>query len=208
MRHSHRNLFLTVILLATLSGCVSLEKPAPEKGRFVLETVRPGARRLADNKRLLSVRKFEILDQYASINLVYRTGDFAYKSDFYNEFYYPPENMVCDTARLWLDRSGLFAHTVDTSTRMEPTHILEGSIQVLHGDFRNAEKPLAVMQVELLLIDDTRAAPSIATRQIYLAKQPLQAASPEALIEGYSLALTSILEQFENDLRGFFEKKE
>ncbi len=198
-------LALQAAALLALSGCFDLRQKPLEKHYFVIDVERPGDAETplipAAADRILSVRKFRVSPHYEGKGLVYREGEAAYRSDFYNEYFISTHAMFTEETRQWLAASGLFAHVVDTSSRMDATHVLEGSVTTLLGDFTDPKSPKAVLDIQLLLMEDTGVDPKILASKTYKVEIPLDRRSPEALVAGLTKALERSLTRFESDLR-------
>lgn len=188
-------------MLALTAGCVSLKKSYPQKRYYLLHAARPGQAPPAADGAALKVRRFGVSPAFAGRELVYRTGELTYESDFYNQFFSTPGHLVTEGARRWLAASGLFGHVVDSASRLEARYVLEGMVVVLYGDYREKEAPRAVLGVQFLLLDDAPSAPEVVFQREYSAKQPLKGTSADALVEGWAQALRSVLEALERDLR-------
>src|SRR6185503_3876177 len=83
--------------------------------------------------------------------LVTRTADAVYDSDFYNAFFVPPVMQVTEQTHRWLGRSGLFSAVVGTGSTVPETHVLEGNLVALHADRRDPKAPTAVMELQFML---------------------------------------------------------
>jgi len=195
--------FWTLGLLGLLlTGCVSLKKEYPEKQFFVLEAERNGAPASSARPVILTVRKCRIAPRCEARGFVYRTGELTYVSDFYNQFFLPPDEMITGEVRRWLERSGLFRHVVDPSSQAEPTHALEAAVTALHGDFSDKHSPRAVLEMKFALIDLARAPAEIVFERDYRREVALEKAAAADLAAGLSDALGQVLAEFEKDLSG------
>jgi len=189
-------------LTLLLAGCVSLRNEYPEKRFFVLEAERNGTPAPASRPAILAVRKCSVAPRYEARGLVYRTGELTYVSDFYNQFFLPPDDMITGEIRRWLERSGLFRHVVDPSSQVEPTHALEAAVAALYGDFLDKRSPRAVLEVKFALIDLARAPAEIVFERDYRREVALETTAAAGLAAGLSDALGQVLAEFEKDLSG------
>ena len=122
------------------------------KHQFVLEATRPAQPVRQPHDVVLAVRGFTIDPLYDGRGLKYRKGESEYEADFYNEFVIAPQVLLSSQTRNWLSRSGMFQTVLETGSLVEATHILEGNVLVLYGDFRDRKLPQAVMQIRIFLI--------------------------------------------------------
>ena len=86
--------------------------------------------------------------------LVYRMGDTRYESDFYNAWFLSPSAMLTQQMQDWLRHARLFERVVATSSYMDATHILEGTVTALYGDYRQEGGHKAVVGIQIVLIED------------------------------------------------------
>ncbi len=189
----------TALLLAALcSGCAGGRSYA--KQQFVLEAARPAQPARPPHDIALAVRDFTIDPVYEGRGLVYRKGESQYESDFYNEFLIAPQSLISGQTRHWLSRSGMFGTVLEPGSLVEPTHILEGTVLVLHGDFRGGKLPQGVMEIRIFLIGGTRAQPEVIFTRDYQVSQPAHAPTAGALVVAFDRCLEQILSALEEDL--------
>ncbi len=189
---------VALLLAALCSGCMSRQPYA--KHQFVLEAARPAQPARPPHDVALAVRDFTIDPVYEGKGLVYRKGESEYESDFYNEFVIAPQILVSSQTRAWLSRSGMFGTVLEPGSLVGPTHILEGSVLVLHGDFRGGKQPQAVMEIRIFLIGGTRAQPEVVFTRDYRVSQQAQAPTAGALVAAFDRCLEQILSALEEDL--------
>ncbi|MFW5870797.1 MAG: ABC-type transport auxiliary lipoprotein family protein [Candidatus Sumerlaeota bacterium] len=198
--------FLLALLLAAgaLSACMelNLQKPPVEKRYYVIEPDNipaPGEVSGAE-ERVLSVRNIRVSDTFDGANLVYRTGEFEWRSDYYNHFFIPPHSMLTGAVREALADSGLFSQVLSDGSILGPTHFLEGSVTSMYGDFSRKESPAAVLEMEFLLLDDRGGSPSVLLEKAYRSRLPLQETTPEALVDGLGRGFTQIMQELQQDI--------
>jgi cholesterol transport system auxiliary component len=191
---------IAFVLLAA-SGCVSLAKTFPEKHYFALDAVRQGEPAASVSGSILKIHRFHISPRFEGKEMVYRTSDTRYEADFYNEWFISPAAMVTQQAQNWMTNAGLFQHVVDASSYLDASHILEGAVTALYGDYRQKGSPKAVLDLQIILIHDGPIRADIVFRRDYHQTVDLAATSPEMLTRGWNEGLRRILEGFEKDLR-------
>jgi hypothetical protein len=182
------------------AGCVKLEKPYPQKKSYVLEVRRNGESRPASDETVLLVRNFTGAARFRGRGFVYRTGQLQYQADFYHEFFTAPAAMISEESGRWLQQSGLFGHVTEGG-EPPPTHLLQGRINALFGDYRPGQPPTAVLELHLALIDDRGVSTQILLDGRYRREIPLADRSPQTLLQGWNSALQEILTEFERDLQ-------
>lgn len=191
----------TILLSAVLySGCVTLERSYPEKRYFMIEASE-GKHATDRGTSVLSVPNLYISPRYADRNFIYRTSETEYEADFYNQFLSAPATMISEEVRQTLASAAPFKFVVGSTNSLIPNYVLEGSINVLYGDFRNPAAPAAVMEIEFFLHNENPGNPGMVLQKRYRESVPLKETSPEALVRGWSEALEGIIDVFVADLR-------
>jgi ABC-type uncharacterized transport system auxiliary subunit len=193
-------------LLALSSGCVSLEKPYPDKRYFVLET--PGQTNPSEltSNDTLQVSNIRVSPRYADRSFIYRTSAAGYESDFYSQFLVSPASLITEEIRKGLIGSHLFKYVITPSSQLQPSYVLDGTVNALYGDFRNTDSPKAVLEMEFFLTSEIPTKPGILMQKRYAKSIPLSARSPEALVQGWNQALEEILTSLVADLKAVIGK--
>lgn len=199
MIKSHSILF-TLCLLA-LAGCVSVEKNYPDKRYFVVEAARASAPEPSKNGVVLLVSSLRVSPRYDSRSFVYRRSEVSYEADFYNQFLVAPGAQLSEEVRRALGQAQVAQHVIGTSIQLEPTHVLEGTVDALYGDFRDLSAPKAVLEMEFFLSKESATKADIVTRKRYTKSIAVNGRSPEALVKGWNDGLTEILAALVSDLR-------
>ncbi|MCI0428898.1 MAG: ABC-type transport auxiliary lipoprotein family protein [Nitrospiraceae bacterium] len=184
-----------------LSGCVSLAKSFPDKQYYALEVIRHGEPGVPATGAVLDVRGLLVSPRFEGKELVYRTGDTRYESDFYSAWFVSPSAMLTQQVRDWLTRARLFEHVVSTSSYLDATHILEGTMTALYGDYRQQGEHKAVVGMHLVLIEDTSPRTTIVFQHDYQQMVELSETTPDALTRGWNQGLEQIFMALEADLR-------
>ena len=196
---------LICIVVAALSvsacGCLGTGDQGNDRRFFLLEIERPDRIDPPAKGPTLAVRRLQMSPRFREKELVYRTSNFAYESDYYNQFLSAAGSLIAEQTRCWLARAGLFAAVVNSGSDVLPTHMIEGNVTALYGDFRG-DAAKGVLGVELFLIHaDADDGPAVVFHKEYRAAVDLSAKTAEALVEAYNTALGQILTEFEKDLR-------
>ena len=188
-------------MLFLLNGCVG--RTYVERQSFALEVSREGATSPTDHGAILRIRTLRVSPRYEGKPLVYRIEGTRYESDYYNEFMTSPDAMITEEVRQWLADSGLFEQVVDFVGQVTPTHILEGEIMDLYGDYTRdrGTQPKAAMAIGFFLTNDIGGRSEIVFQKHYRREVPVTGETATALVEGWNNALEKILSDFEADLR-------
>ncbi len=207
-------LAISTALLA--SGCVSLKRPYPEKryyaiGAWTPESASntnaaapassPAVSESAQQRGALCVRDFRVAPGLRGKELVYRTGEYTFASDYYNEFFTSPGPMLAEFTRRRLAQSGLFAEVADPSSATAAAWTLEGNIAQMHGDFRDRSAPKAVLEIQVFLLDSARPGSLVIFQQTFYYAKPIERAAPEALVRGWDEALGEFAPALESALK-------
>lgn len=198
-----KNTILTFVLLSGMFtlGCNPGGGPAGERRFFLLDLQREGQKLTeSPNDMVLMVRPFSLAPGYHPKELTYRTGEFRYESDYYNQFVTDIGQQMAEQTRNWLSQSGCCAHVVPPGSSLKATHMLEGNITRLYGDFRDKTKAQACVSITFYLIDITKRQPGIIVSESIEKKTTIPEATAENLIKAYQNCLQHILENFEKRL--------
>ena len=189
------------LLLILSAGCVDLKAAYPDRRFYTIEAARPGSERPGgDPKAVLRVRRFGASKMCDGSELVSRTGDATYDSDFYNVLFFPPASQVGEQTQRWLSGSGLFGHVVGAGSTVPETHVLEGNLVALHGDCRKPEAPLAVIEVQFMVVRVGSDPVAVEHQKTYRKEIPLPDGKPATLVKGWGEGLARILSALEEDL--------
>ncbi len=109
--------------------------------------------------------------------------------------------MITEKARTWLSESGLFKRVLDPGSQIDPTHIVEGNITSLYGNFRDKSSLTAVMEIRIFLLKvETGTEPVPAFGETYKSSVGLESKDAESLVRAFDHCLKEILKDLERDL--------
>jgi cholesterol transport system auxiliary component len=188
-------------LVAACSGCVSLERGYPDKRYFVLEAGGNLSPSNPSANETLQVSNVRVSPRYADRSFIYRTSEVGYESDFYNQFLVSPASLITEEIRKDLTASQVFKYVISASSPLQPSYVLEGTVNALYGDFRNANSPRAVLEMEFFLTSEIPAKAGVLMQKRYAKVVPVQGHSPETLVKGWNEALESIVASLVADLK-------
>lgn len=190
-----------ILLFLVCSACVNLERDAPERHYFVIEVSRSADQTAPTGDQVLMVANLRISPRYADRSFVYRSSDAGYESDYYNQFLASPDVMISEELRKGLAASSQFKFVVGPANALQPNYTLEGSINSLYGDFRNAAQPAAVLEMDFFLYRENPNNQGVVMQKRYVKSVPLNGKSPEALVKGWDQALQEIIASLAADLK-------
>lgn len=202
MRRLWLKLCCTSLLVGALSfGCVSLDRSYPEKHSFVLEISRDGQSLQDPASGIVEVADMRISPRYEGQSFIYRVSEGGYESDFYNQFLIAPAVLVTEEVRRGLAQSGISQYVINSSSQIQPTYRLDGTVNAIYGDFRNASTTKAVLDMEFFLTKPGQGATQVLIAKRYSKSVPLTGRTPEALVKGWNEALEEILRSLVADLK-------
>ena len=201
MRHLPITMTLLGLTLVAVSpsGCLNLNKSYPEKRSFVLDVGAPADSAAEPSSLVLKINKLRMSPLFAGRAMVYRTGDLQYDSDFYDEWFIAPGSLITQQFHEWLSKSGRFQFVLMGTNHLEPTHLLEGTVTELYGDYRSPGQPKAVFGIELHLLNGANER-QVLMRRTYRQEVPLTDRTPDAVAAGLTQALRLVLVEFQRDL--------
>ena len=187
-----------IIMLMAFAGCGS--RAALNQRHFLLEPSRNIPQQKTAKNIILDIKSFNIDRPFSAKSFVYRKSQAEYETDFYNQFLISPDDMITEKTRIWLTRSGLFKSVLEPGSYASPTHVLEGNIMALYGDFRDMANPKAAMSIRFFVIKlldkDT------VFGKTYDAQSKVESKNAESLVKAFDECLANILANLENDLNG------
>jgi len=184
-----------------LSGCLS--RPNLNKQTFVFGS--PNSTRDATNhsRRVVAIRTLRVAAPFDGRSLVYRTGEFAYRSDPYAEFLVSPSESLLFPIRNWMRGTGAFEAVIEPGSVRRPNTMAEIAVLQLYGDFRRSSEPAAFLTVRFVLFDSPNGIPgSLILDRNYSSHIPLKARTPGALMAGWNEGLNQILARLDSDVGG------
>ena len=203
MIEGRERLALGIVALVAVSAACTVTRPSLERHSFALSAERPGQQAPAGNPKpfpvTLKVGRISVEPPYGGTSFIYRTGDLRYEADPYNGFFASPSELLGRQIALSLGGSGLFAAVREPASPLTGDYVLEGLLTELYADARRAEKPEAVLSLQLH-VRRASAGGGLVFERAYSQRVAMDDVSPEALVRGYGLALGRLLEALERDL--------
>ena len=188
-------------VLALALGCIgsALERPVPQRTRFVLSAAPPAASERAPLGALW-VDRVRVSPMFTGTGFVYRTGDSVFGSEFLHEFFAPPGEVLREAMIDWLRAGSSFA-PIERGSESSPEYRLESDIDQLYVDLRDPSDPRVVLEGRFRLVD-LRAGRPVRRLDLRIDEtEPAEDRSPQALVDAWNRALTRMLEQLDPELR-------
>jgi hypothetical protein len=138
-----------------------------------------------------------IVAPFDSQSLVYRYGEVSFEQDPYAEFLASPGQIFSASIQEHLRGTGLFGNVVELGAKQTLDEALGIQIIALYGDFRDLNRPTAVLRMRFTLaaIEDGRIS-RVDLQREYREEQLLTSRTPERLVAGWDAALAKIIEEF------------
>ena len=132
---------------ALLAGCT---RPSPVKQAFVLEPPAPPA---AAKPQAASLRigTFTVAAPFRGRSFVVRQSELQFETDFYHEFLVAPAANISEATARALGAAKVFASVSPAGIVSDADWALEGFVDALYGDARQAGKPYAVIAITFFL---------------------------------------------------------
>lgn len=200
----NKNFILFIVLLACLNtfyGCSGIQKDFIDKNYFDLKVpyINPSSCDRNQGSSLL-VKKFLINPSFDSHSLVYQITKNEYKTDYYNEFISYPAKLITEKIAEYLYASEYFKPAL-IQMKKDIDFRLSGKITKLYGDFKDINKPEAVMELRIILEKKTGSTFNAISGKTYLTRVPISSTAPAHLVEGWNKGLEKNMIQFTRDLK-------
>jgi hypothetical protein len=187
-------------ILIGLAGCVDLKAAYPDRRFYMIDAGRTGTERGGDEKTVLRVRCLAASKMCDRSEIVSRTGETTYDTDFYNVLFVPPAPQVGELTERWLRGSGLYGSVIGSGSSLIETHVLEGNLIALYGDYRKPEDVLAVIEIQFMLLRVSSDPVVVMLQKTYREGIPLAKGDPASLVTGWGKGLRKILTALEEDM--------
>jgi len=194
-------LALGLVCVTSTSGCLS--KPALVKETFSIHGPIPAAP-ASKGAPLgsLAIRQFTVAPSLENRSFLYRVSDEAFERDPYAELLVPPSRVLPDALRAHLRQTGIFQAVLEFGSAVPPRFIAEINVTEFFGDFRQPEKPKAVLTLRFNVIDATNPGASEPWFEKEITRGiDLQSRTASALAAGWNQALAEIAQEFAAGLR-------
>jgi ABC-type uncharacterized transport system auxiliary subunit len=189
---------------AVIGGCLRLSQPAPQIRDYRLDYPRPAI----DGTPLgvvLGVPRLRVAAVYDRESMIYREGEQATGTDFYNRWSANPGSMVADLLARDFAESGLYRAVQRNPSSLPNDYQLSGEIEEIE---ERADSPTcnAHLRVRVLLVRIASAADPVQLQKTYAEDEPCPCNQPQAFAAAMSQALQRISEQVQRDVHGAIAK--
>jgi len=190
------------------AGCANVDKPYPQRAYYQFDVSNSGHSGTPVQGTILGIKRLSVSPGSQGLEFIYRTGEFKYQSDFYNQFFRPPGALITEAVTRWFADAGVFEDVLGQLSQAFPNYVIEGNVVKIYGDYRNSSAPSAVMEIQffLLKLTDDVDTPIVVTSSTYNARKPISSRDPKALMLGWNQALEEILGEFLKDVKNNLQR--
>jgi hypothetical protein len=195
-----RPLVLTALVFGT-AACVS--KPNLGSQIFSIDPPPIVSKTLAPGALVVSVDRVEVAPEFATRSLTYRNGPHSFERDPYAVLAASPRDLVLGLLRTSLDNADFVREVVETGGPVLPDVLVEAYVSDLEGDFTVKDKPMAVVGVEVVVLNLPAPPQPVASllRKAYLRRLPVAEKSATAVANAWNQGLTEIVAEFVTDMK-------
>jgi cholesterol transport system auxiliary component len=149
------------------------------------------------------VDRVEVAPEFATRSLTYRTGPHSFERDPYAVLAASPQDLVQGLLRTSLDNADFVREVVETGGPVLPDVLVEAYVSDLEGDFTVKDKPVAVVGVEVVVLNVPAPPEPVASllRKAYVRRFPLAEKSATAVANAWNQGLNEIVAEFLTDMR-------
>jgi uncharacterized lipoprotein YmbA len=201
VRTSFARAAAALTLVLAFAACVS--KPANGPQFYTIDPPTLRAPTAAPGAHIVSVSRVEVAPQFDRRAVTYRTGPHSFERDPYAVLAASPRDLVTAVLRATLVNADFVREVVELGGPVAPEILVEAYVSDLEGDFSVPDKPVAAVAVEMvvLVVPPMPDPVHSVLRKAYLRRLPLPEKTADAVVTAWNQGLTSILEEFQADLR-------
>lgn len=183
-------------LAALVAGCT---RPTPVKEAFVLEPSAPPPVAKAQPSSL-RIGTFTVAAPFRGRSFVVRQTDLKFETDYYHEFLVAPNANIAEATARALAAAKVFASVTPAGVVSDADWALEGFVDGLYGDAREAGKPYAVFAITYYLrSNETDFGVPVWTRR-YERRVPFTEGSASSFAAALNAGFGEILAELAKDL--------
>ena len=190
---------VALFAMSVFAGGCSLTRPAPIKHAYLIDPAAPPVAAKA-LPATLRVGTINVAVPFRGRALIFRQTDLRYEADFYSEFLIAPAAMLGEGTARALDRARVFARVVPPGAPPDGEFVLDGFVDALYFDVREAGKATAEVGVTYYLSRADAALPVPFWSKQYRRSVPVAGSTPDAQAAALSFAFGDITAELARDL--------
>ncbi|MBU0456316.1 MAG: hypothetical protein KKA99_06050 [Gammaproteobacteria bacterium] len=194
-----KKIFISTVLMTTLLLTACIHVPYAQRQQYLLHVAKPAKVKIA--RDTIEIPRTTIAAPFSDLTFVYRTSDTQYLSDFYNMFMAPPAENIHQVMVQYMTSMGLF-HQVETNHfYLQPRYVLTSHVISLYADYRNSNRPMAVMCIYFALLASHKGVYRPVFTITLSQATPLMRKDSDSLVKAWNVDLQRILKQLSYRLR-------
>jgi ABC-type uncharacterized transport system auxiliary subunit len=192
-----RRLAPIILAAAALCGCAS--GPGWQRRTFAFASPADPPTTNADTN-IVALSRVSISPLFQSRSFTYRTAENSYEQDPYAGFLIPPERALAESIRASMRAGGVFGRVAEPGSGLAPSLVVEASVNQLYGDFRQASKPVATMEIHFICYEVKDGIPGRIVLDKAVAREtPLAGKTPAALMDAWDAELHEIMKEINSE---------
>jgi hypothetical protein len=152
---------------------------------------------------VVSVDRVIVAPEFSGRSLTYRTGPHSFERDAYAVLAASPRDLVLSLLRTSLGNADFVREVVETGGPLPADILVEAYVSDLEGDFTVADKPVAVVGLEMLVLaappPPESAAPLL--RKAYVRRLPLSEKTATAVANAWNQGFADAVSEFIADMK-------
>jgi ABC-type uncharacterized transport system auxiliary subunit len=194
MTRTQRSLIILVLL--SCCACTSFKQPAQQISYYTVEYEPPQVQGITTLPDVLKVERFSVSPLYNTLQVIYRDQSFRREAYPYEKWRASPGDLVTDYLARDFKSSGLFKAVAPYESRVEPSLIMEGSVdEFFEWDSEDGWKAVLTVSTVLLRHPEPDLSKRIIFQKTFRAVKPCRKRSITSLSEAMSEAMAEVSSQ-------------
>ena len=195
------------MLTSLLSGCFGWNsKPDDEVHYYVIDVNRSSVASEFVKNRVLLIKPVKLTSHFKTQNVVFKVGDNEFQPQPFDQFFSPPEEMFTEQLRRWLQRTGLFSSVI-IDEKQPADMVLEVAVTALYGEVRQQFSPQSTLEMQFFLTSMDGDESKLLFQTGLRIDIDIDETTPSQVVKGWNIGLKELLFTLEDDLNGYFSKR-
>ena len=190
-------------------SCANLSQPGPNSTYYTFEYTLSTQPPSMPSPAVLQINRFSVSPQFDTTRLVYRQDSVTFNTHEYHRWRAHPGALVASYLSRDFSRSGQFKAVLGPGSRLEASHVLEGTVEELF-EWDRASKWQAVLAVNVTLVapQEMDISKRVQFQRLYRRVEDCQRKDPQAVVEAMSRAMADISQRILTDVRSALKAHE
>ena len=194
MTRTQRSLIILVLL--SCCACSGFKQRAQQISYYTLEYEPPPIQGITALPYVLKVERFSVSPMYNTLQIIYRDRSFRREAYPYEKWRANPGDLVTDYLARDFKSSGLFKAVTPYESRVEPSLIMEGSVdEFFEWDSEDGWKAVLTVNTVLLRHPEPDLSKRIVFQKTFHAVKPCKKRNIASLSEAMSEAMAEVSDQ-------------